>query len=217
MAGGRLYPWALAGAGVALALGILCARLLWDARSNLMAGERAESQGDRQTAIRHYQDAARLYLPGSPYVRRALDHLEGVAASATQVGDGPGLRAALEAERAAILATRWLLIPNASRLPALERRLAQVLAANEERSVAPGVSFEARTAWHLERLAHRPGPVLPYVLLALSGLVLWVGSAIAFFRKGLDESLRLRRRNAVISSIIFAAGLGLFLLGLRLA
>jgi hypothetical protein len=217
MAGGRLRPWALIGAGIFLALGIVGTRLLWDARSNLMAGDLAQSRGDRHAAIRHYQDAARLYLPGSPYVRRALDHLESLAVSATQAGDGPSLRAALEAERAAILAARWLVIPYASRLPALELRLAQVLAANEERSVAPGVSFEARTAWHLERLAHRPGPALPYVLLALVGLVLWVGSAIIFFRKGLDESLRLRRRQAVVTSIIFAAGLGMLLIGLRLA
>lgn len=217
MAGGRPRPWAVIGAGIVLALGIVGARLLWDARSNLMAGEAAQSRGDRHAAIRHYQDAARLYLPGSPYVRRALDHLETMATSATQAGDGPSLRAALEAERAAILAARWLVIPYASRLPALELRLAQVLAANEERSVAPGVSFEARTAWHLERLAHRPGPALPYVLLALFGLVLWVGSAIVFFRKGLDENLRLRRREAVITSIIFAAGLGMLLIGLRLA
>jgi hypothetical protein len=217
MAGGRLRRWVMVAVGITLALAAVAARLLWDARSNLMAGEHAETRGDRHGAIRHYQNAARLYLPGSPYVRRALDRLEAVAAAASQAGDGPSLRAALEAERAAILATRWLVIPYASRLPTLESRLAQVLAANEERSVAPGVSFEARTAWHLERLAQRPGPALPHVLLALCGLVLWIGSTVAFIRKGLDEGLRLRRREAVISSIVFAAGFGLFLLGLRLA
>ena len=208
--------WGLVSAGVVLALVVVGSRLLWDARSKLMAGEHAEASGDRHAAIRHYQDAARLYVPGSPYVGRALDHLESVAASATRAGDGPSLRAALEAERAAILATRWLVIPHAARLPALELRLAQVLAANEERSVAPGVSFEMRTAWHMERLAHRPGPALPYVLLALFGLILWVGAAVAFFHKGLDERLRLRRRQAVISSLAFAVGLGIFLIGLRL-
>jgi len=216
--GGRLYSRSvLVAVGVMLALLVVCIRLLLDARGALLAGELAETHGDRLEAIRHYQDAARLYLPGSPYVRSALDRLEALAVAASQSGDGPGVRAALEAERAAILATRWLVIPNASRLPHVERRLAQVLAATEDRSVAPGVSFEGRAAWHLERLARRPGPALPYVLLALAGLVLWIGGAVGFVRKGLDANLRLRHRPALVAGVTFAAGLGLFLVGLRLA
>jgi hypothetical protein len=211
------HRWLFIAAAVVLALVVVCVRLLVDARSALVAGERAETRGDRLEAIRHYQDAARMYLPASPYVRDALDRLDALAAAATQSGDGPSVRAALEAERAAILATRWLVIPNQSRLPQLERRLAQVLAATEDRSVAPGVSFEARAAWHLERLARRPGPALPYVLLALAGLGLWVGGIVGFLRKGLDANLRLRLRQAVVAGIAFALGLGLFLAGLRWA
>ena len=214
----RPFPrWSLISIGVTLALVVVCVRLLIESRSALLAGVRSADRGDRLEAIRHYQDAARLYLPGSPYVRQALDRLEALAASATQSGDGPVVRAALEAERAAILATRSLYTPNQSRLPGLDNRLAQVLAAAEDRSVAPGVSFEARSAWHLVRLTRRPGPALPYVLLALAGLGLWVGSAIGFFSKGLDANLRLRRPHAMISGVIFVLGMGLFLAGLRLA
>lgn len=209
--------WLLVAVGLALAVVVVAVRLLYDSRGALHAGEMSETRGDRPEAIRHYQDAARLYLPASPYVRDALDRLEALAAAAAQAGDGPSLRAALEAERAAILATRSLYIPNGSRLPDLERRLARVLAATEDRSVAPGVSFEARTAWHLERLARRPGPALAYVLLALVGLALWVGSAIGFVSRGLDARLRLRRPHAVIAGITFALGLAMFLIGLRLA
>jgi hypothetical protein len=92
-----------------------------------------------------------------------------------------------------------------------------LLAATEDRSVAPGVSFEARAAWHLERLTRRPGPALPQVLLALAGLGLWVGGAVGFFSKGLDARLRLRRPQAIIASVAFAVGLAMFLVGLRLA
>jgi hypothetical protein len=209
--------WLLAAAGVILALVVVAGRLLYDSRSALRAGEIAETHGDRPEAIRHYQDAARLYLPAGPYVRDALDRLEALAAGAAQAGDGPSVRAALEAERAAILATRSLYIPNGSRLPDIEHRLARLLAATEDRSVAPGVSFEARAAWHLERLARHPGPALPHVLLALAGLVLWVGGAISFFTKGLDASLRLRRFQAIVASAAFALGLAMFLVGLRFA
>ncbi|HJX51254.1 MAG TPA: hypothetical protein VJ801_00680 [Polyangia bacterium] len=214
----RRHPrWLLVAVGAGLALIVVSVRLLHDSRSALHAGEMSEARGDRLEAIRHYQDAARLYLPASPYVRDALNRLEALATAAAQAGDGPSVRAALEAERAAILATRSLYIPSGSRLPNIERRLAQVLAATEDRSVAPGASFEARTAWHLERLARRPGPALAHVLLALAGLVLWVGSAIGFVSRGLDPKLRLRRRNAAIAGVTFALGLAMFLVGLRFA
>jgi hypothetical protein len=214
---GPFPRWLIVTIGVTLALVVVCVRLLVESRSALLAGEGSAARGDRFEAIRHYQDAARLYLPASPYVRDALDRLEALAAAATQSGDGPVVRAALEAERAAILATRSLYTPNQSRLPKLEGRLAQVLAAAEDRSVAPGVTFEARAAWHLERLSRRPGPALPYVLLALAGLGLWVGSAIVFFSRGLDANLRLRSPHAAVSGVIFALGLTLFLVGLRLS
>jgi hypothetical protein len=214
----RGHPrWLLVAVGVALALVVVAVRLLVDSRSALRAGELSEARGDRLEAIRHYQDAARLYLPASPYVGNALDRLEAVATAAAQAGDGPSVRAALEAERGAILATRSLFIPNGSRLPDIEHRLARLLAATEDRSVAPGVSFEARAAWHLERLARRPGPALAHVLLALAGLALWVGSAIGFVSKGLDARLRLRRRYSMIAGVTFALGLAMFLLGLRFA
>jgi len=213
----RQPRWLLVAVGVALAFGVVAIRLLVDARRALHAGEMAETRGDRPEAIRHFQDAARLYLPGSPYVRDALDRLEAVAAAAEHAGDGPSVRAALEAERSAILATRSFYIPHRSRLPNIEGRLARLLAAAEERSVAPGVTFEARTAWHLERLAHRPGPALAHVLLALAGLGLWVGGAVGFFSKGLDANLRLRHPQAVIAGVAFGLGLAMFLVGLRLA
>jgi hypothetical protein len=209
--------WLLVVVGVALALVVVAARLLYDARSALHAGEISESRGDRVEAIRHYQDAARLYLPASPYVRDALDRLEALATAAAQAGDGLSVRAALEAERAAILATRSLYIPSGSRLPDIDRRLARLLAAAEDRSVAPEVSFEARAAWHLERLARRPGPALTPVLLTLAGLVLWVGGAVGFCSRGLDAKLRLRRAHAMIAGVTFIVGLAIFLVGLRLA
>ena len=55
------------------------------------------------------------------------------------------------------------------------------------------------------------------MLLALAGLVLWVGGAIGFFSKGLDAKLRLRRPQAIIASATFALGLAMFLVGLRFA
>ena len=67
--------WLLVAVGVALAIVVVAARLLYDSRGALHAGEMSEARGDRPEAIRHYQDAARLYvpvLPGPPDTRCRL-------------------------------------------------------------------------------------------------------------------------------------------------
>jgi hypothetical protein len=192
--------WVLWTAGVLVALAVLVTRVAVDARAALRAGEGAEARGERAEAVRHYLDAARLYLPGSGSVRRALDHLEAMARAAEAANDPAGARAPLEAIRADV-----------------ERRLAAIYAQLEDPGVDPGASVEARTAWHASRLAHHPGPTVGYVLLALLGLALWLGGAVGFMRRGLDAGLRLRRGPALAAGIIFVVGFALFVTGLRLA
>jgi hypothetical protein len=201
--------------GVAAALGIVVVRLLVDARGAVKQGMEAETRGDLTQAVRHYLDAGRLYVPGSPYTRAALDRLDAIGVSSVTRGDYDTARAAFEAERAALLGTRSFYTPHAWRLPELERRLARLLAATEAQGTPE--TFEARSDWHAQRLAERPGPKTSFVALALLGLALWVGSAVAFFARGLDKDLALRRAPAALAGAGFLLGLCLFLICLRLA
>jgi hypothetical protein len=210
----RALRWAVF-AGVALSL--LVGRVLSDSRAALRQGAAAEQAGDRPHATRHYLHAARMYVPGSPYVSQALDRLEALAAAAARAGDPAAERAALEAVRAALLGARSLYTPHAERLRAADRRLARLYAAIEDPEVAPGASAAAREAWHLERLSARPGPAAGATAAALFGLALWLGAAVLFIRRGLDRALRLQRSWALASGIGFFVGFALFLLGLRLA
>jgi hypothetical protein len=214
-----MRPWrrqlALALGGLALALGIIVVRLLVDARSAMADGAAAEQRGETLLAIRHYLDAGRLYVPGGPYTARALDRLDKIAVTAVTEGDYATARAAFEAERAAILGTRAFYTPHGGRLPDLERKLARLLAASEASFTA--ATFEQRARWHAERLAERPRPKTPWVLLALLGLAIWLASAVLFFRHGLDAHLGLRRLPAVLAASGFLVGLALFLVCLRLA
>jgi hypothetical protein len=130
-------------------------------------------------------------------------------------GDYASARAAFEAERAALLGTRSFYTPYAERLPSLERRLSRLLAAAEDR--ASPANFEERAKWHAERLAERPRPKTSMVMLALLGLGVWVTSAVAFFRKGVDANLVLKRVPAMLAGAGFLVGLALFLVCLRLA
>ena len=209
-----LLLWA---GGALVALVVLVGRVAVDSRAALSAGEAAERRGERAEAIRQYLDAARLYLPGSGAVRRALDHLDRLAREAETAADPAAARPPLEAIRAALLGTRSLYTPHAGRLPDVERRLAVALAQLEDPRVDPGASVEARTAWHASRLARHPGPTLGYVLLAFLGLALWLGGAVGFIRRGLDAGLHLRRGPALAAGIAFAVGFALFVTGLRLA
>jgi hypothetical protein len=212
---GRRQQVAIVAIGIAIALAVVTVRLLVDARSAFRSGFDADQRGDTPEAIRHYLDAGRLYVPGSPFTRQAVDRLDAIATASITRGDYGTARSALEAERAALLGTRSFYTPYAARLPDIERRLSRLLAANEERSASG--TFEERAKWHADRLAERTQPKSSLVLLALLGLGVWVSSAIAFFRKGLDSGLGLRRLPAAAAGAGFIIGLGLFLLCLRLA
>ena len=201
--------------GVAAALAVIVARLLVDARTAYRNGAAAEERGEVSEAIRFYLDAGRLYVPGSPFTRNALDRLDAIGIALVTKGDYATARAAFEAERAALLGTRSFYTPYAERLPSLERRLSRLLAAAEDR--ASPATFEERARWHAERLAERPRPKTAMVLLALLGLAMWVTSAVLFFRKGVDANLALRRAPATLASVGFLVGLALFLACLRLA
>jgi hypothetical protein len=199
------------------ALAVIVVRLLVDSHAAFVRGQAAENRGELTQAIRHYQTAARLYVPGSPYVKHSILRLDVIAVSAIQKSNYSLGRTALEAERAALLGTRSLFIPMANRLPEIERRLSRLLAATEDPNLDPGASFETRSKWHLERLERRPGPRGSYVLMAVFGFGIWIASAVFFLRKALDTNLRLRPRPAMVTSTAFLLGLAIFLVGLRLA
>lgn len=200
---------------VIAALGVVVTRLLIDSRHACREGAAAEQRGDVTEAIRHYLDAGRLYVPGSPFVRQALDRLDAIGVALVNKGDYALARSAFESERAALLGTRSFYTPHAERLPAVERRIARLLAAEE--GGAGSASFDERVAWHAQRLAQRPGPKTTMVFMALLGFCLWLGSAVLFLRKGLDGNLALRWLPALMSGAGFLVGLALFLAGLRLA
>ena len=200
-----------------LGLGLVVGRVLHDSAAALGEGDVAFAQGNHELAIEHYQHAVRMYAPASPFVRRALEGLDKTAALAVERGDTTLERLALEAVRAGLLGARSLYVPHAERLRAADARLATLYARIEDPAAAAGKSFEARRAWHADKLARRPGPRPLISLVAVGGLALWVGATVIFVRRGLDRSLRLRPRWALGAGILFLLGFALFVFGLRFA
>jgi hypothetical protein len=208
-------PLAVIVLGILVASSVVVVRLLVEARGAYRRGAAAEERGDTTEAVRHYLDAGRAYVPGSPAVRRALDRLDAIGVAAVTRGEYVTARTAFEAERAALLGARSFYTPHAERLPGINRRLARLMAATED--PAGRASFEERAAWHEQRLSDLPGPKTSLVMLAFLGLALWVTSVIVFVRKGLDRDLALVRTPAVFAGLGFLAGLAMFLVCLRLA
>jgi hypothetical protein len=208
-----------------LACAAVAGRVSWSARIALHAGQAAHARADDREAVRAFQRAVRLYVPGSPFVAEAVAELRGLAGSAADQRDWAGQVRALQALRAGLLGARSLYTPFAAELAAANDRLAELYAQGwqgedpgpgaamppAEQAADPGVA-----AWHLQRLARLPGAGPGATALFLIGFALWLGAAVLFTRRGIDRTLALRRNWAVGCLVAFVVGLTLFVSSLWL-
>jgi hypothetical protein len=184
-----------------LACAAVAARVSIASRAAVHAGVAALERGDERTAVRDFQRAVRLFVPGSPFVAQAIVQLRGVAEAAAVRGDRPAELRAWLALRAGLLGARSLYSPYPGQLTAANQRLAALYA---------DVGAAGDETWHLQRLARRPGPGPATTVLALVGFAVWLGAAVIFTRRGIDRTLALRRNWAVACLIGFVLGLTAF-------
>jgi len=196
-----------AGALVAVLLAIVAARVVWSSRGEWKAATAAT--GDEEIA--HLGRAARLYAPGNPYARRALDRLATIGRE-----DPTRALAAWREARSAILATRSFYTPHRALLDEANGQIAERMAQAE---VAAGTqhTVERARAWHAARLAQNEAPSVAWTLVALVGLAAWIGCALGLLLRGIGDDDRLRPRAALAWAIGVGAGLALFFLGLSRA
>ena len=155
-------------AGVALALGVIVARLLVDARAAFRPGRRGRAAGrNRRRPSATTSTPAGCTSRAAPTPPRPSTGWTRIGVSAVTQGDYATARAAFEAERAAILGTRSFYTPHGGRLPDLERRLARLLAASEADTTA--ATFEERARWHASVSPSGRGPRRPWFCWLCSG------------------------------------------------
>jgi hypothetical protein len=188
-------------------LGVVAVRVVWSSRGEWRAA--ASATGDDELA--HLGRAARLYAPGSPYSRRALDKLAAIGRA-----DPARALAAWREVRSAILATRSFYTPHRALLDEANARIADLMADAELASGAEHARDKAR-AWHAARLAQDEAPSVAWTLVALLGLAGWIGSAVGLLLRGVGDDDRLRPHIALGWALGVGAGLALFFLGLARA
>ena len=190
---------------------ILCAivavRVVWSSRGEWRAA--TTSAGDDELV--HLGRCARLYAPGNPYSRRAVDKLAAIGRD-----DPPRALAAWRELRSAILATRSFYTPHRALLDEANARIADLMADAELAAGTQHVREKAR-AWHAARLAQDESPKVAWTVVALLGLAAWIGSAIGLLLRGIGDDDRLRPRVALGWALGVGGGLALFFLGLARA
>jgi hypothetical protein len=194
---------------------MIVGRVVWSSRAELQHA-RTFGPSDLEQRIFYLGVAARLYVPGNPYSRAALDELAAIGATS-----GTNALAANRAARSAIYATRSFYTREPQLLATVNQRIAAAMAELE-------VSADAHTdraksvAWHLDKLNADDAPSTAWSLVAIFGCALWIGAAFVFTRRGFsrsgandDETLHVPYALASASGVV--VGMALFWLGLHLA
>lgn len=185
-------------------------RTVHEGRAALREGDEWMLRGKPARAAFSYEAAARWYLPFAPHVADAYDKLRDLTADPTVA------LAAWRAIRSAALATRTFWQPHARDLADADTAIADAEAADPRAGAGAGDTTRARVAWYRARL-EPVGPHEPAIALAVLGIALWLGGAIALVRRGVDGAGQPIRTPARRALAVIATGLALWALGLYLA
>jgi len=151
--------------GVAALVAVASVRLLLDGRRHLIEAGRSQAAGAHERALVALEDAARAYLPGSPYPARALDRLSLMARAHEMRGEVDKARKCWEIIRRSVLASRHVVQPAAELLETAELQISRL------RVVAPGTVVS-------DQLARPRDPHPALSLLLFLGLVAWLGGSL---------------------------------------
>jgi len=193
-------------AAVLLSIGALLAvastRLVLDSKAHFEDGEDLARDGDRSLALLELEEAARAYVPGSPYPRRAIERIGIIAKGHEMRGDTSSARAAWESIRRSVLSTRHFVQPNRDLLERAERELKRL--ADARRGHGQGAETNP--------IARPEDPSPAGSILLFAGLLVWIGGALALLvRPRHEEQQRSFSAGRLLSWTACLGGLVLWL------
>jgi hypothetical protein len=136
---------------VGVLLGLLffilaAARVVYSSRDEYLRAGRYLALGHIEQAIVHYRRAARWYAPGNPYVEKSIHRLWELGKLAERRGNPTVALTAYRSIRGAILGTRSFYTPNADWLERVNKKIAELMAAQGLAREKQMQAVAARTA-----------------------------------------------------------------------
>jgi len=190
-------------------------RVFFESNQELSAAQSAEATGALESALEHYQYAARWYTPGASAPQEALDALERLGTQARSDGRPELALKAFRRLRGALLATRGVLGVETQRLKNTNREIAELMADEQIQRADGSLRDRSRTQLvddHLALLTIDPIPSRGWSLMVILSFGGWIVGVLMTIRRGLDRELKIQRQPLLRWGIptIFAFGLWLF-------
>jgi hypothetical protein len=151
---------------LAVVIAITTVRLMSDGHQGVKEANFAMETGNRALAAAHLEDAAKAYIPGSPYPKRALRELSILARAAEIRGELMDAIGYWETVRRSIIATRHIFQPNSNLLKEAEQNLVRI------RSDAGPLDLSVDLTYR------REDPSALLSVLIFFGLLIWITGAV---------------------------------------
>ncbi len=175
-------------------------------------GREAERQGDQKTALEAYRSirgailgCRSFYTPHAKWLPRVNRHIAQLMA-AQQVKKGVSKE----------LVEYHPAFGGGEKKKALKNAKTEKDNASKK-WISPREGRKKLEAWHLEQLMKTNAPSVGWSLLAILGLILWIGGGFAFAYKAITPEDKLHSRRAVYYGAVIVLGLVVWMLGLYLA
>jgi hypothetical protein len=162
---------------------MLVLRVGYGSYSALERARVLRAEGDAALAALAYREAITWYLPGSPWVARAIEGMWELADEAEAAGDWVAARTIVSNLRGALYGVRSFYQPHAEIVAAADERLAALLAQTDERVLAG--TLDLMTAFEEFRadVARDHAPSVPWSLALGLGFLGWVAASFLFLTR----------------------------------
>lgn len=186
-------------------LSVMFGRALYSSHTLLEEARQARDSGRIEDAIWLYSKASRWYVPVVGADGRARAELLGLCRELEQKGRDEAL-GCYRALRRAVLAIRWLIVPEKDVLDVANRAIARIVAKDP---AARSVGLDERTHLSLLRRTNAPDPWL--AALSVACFLGWLASLLLLGTRGLTKEGRVLRSPFVR---YLSMGLGFWLMWL---